>query len=457
MLRIRALHPTVKTVADDTNAAPRRERFRSREDAGFTIIELVISMALLAIIAAPLASVFWAAIRTAGAASHRTDGASIASREIEAMRAVPYAQVGFYADQTNFGTATSDGSTRVSLGSTSPATGKTVPQMQLVTPDPNAASNYAPDPSPTNATPIVLGGVKYSVMRDVVWVDAKDATTTFSQAYKRLSVDVTWTDQAGSHKVHQDSLLYPGNLGAYVGAMGGSGSTTTTTAPVFAPSQPVLAAITLLGNAQDETQLALSWSQPSGGAAVTSYSIEYSTNPSFPPGNFTLVAGLASSITNYTVTSLAPNTTYYFEIVSYAGANPSTPSQWQSLTTAPLPGPVCTLGGLNVAGATSLSTTGSILQNNGKMSENLTLSWSTTGPCLDTYQATGTDPTGAADPSSPYTFSGSSGAYNTTVFSFGSKSWAIGLHTFRVFDVTTNKATPVVKTFKVCVNGASSC
>jgi len=206
----------------------------------------------------------------------------------------------------------------------------------------------------------------------------------------------------------------------------------------------------------DETQVALSWSQPSGGSAVTSYSIEYSTNASFPAGNFTVIAGLAPSITNYTVTNLTPDTTYFFEIVAYAGAS-SAVSSSRPATTAPLPGPMCTLGGLNVVGATSLSTTGTILQTNGKMSENLTLSWSTSGPCTDAYEAKGADPTGVADPGSPYLFAGSGGASSTTVFSLGSKSWAVGLHTFSVWDLTTNSATSVVKTFKVCVHGASSC
>ena len=80
-------------------AGPGRVRRAKRAEGGFTIVELVVSMALLSIVAAPLASVFWSAIRTAGVAAHRTDGSSIASREIEGMRSVPYSLVGFYDDQ----------------------------------------------------------------------------------------------------------------------------------------------------------------------------------------------------------------------------------------------------------------------------------------------------------------------------------------------------------------------
>jgi prepilin-type N-terminal cleavage/methylation domain-containing protein len=443
--------PPPPTATRPDHSRDRRAPYGRHSEGGFTILELVISMALLAIVAAPLASVFWSAIRTAGSAAHRTDGSSIASREIEGMRAAPYAQVGFYQDQPGFVTVTPDGLTSVSLGTTSPASGLLVPQMQPETPDPSAATGYAPDPTPANASPILMGGVKYSVTRYIAWVDAKDATTTYSQAYKRLSVIVVWTDQAGTHTVEQDSVLYPGGLGTYQGAMGGPASTTTTTSP----SGPTRPSSTVVPGPPDPSQVALSWSQPAGGGAVTSYSIEYSTDSNFPAGNFAVIAGLAPSITSYTVTGLAPSTTYFFEVVAYAGAQVNT-SAPVSTATAALSGG-CTLGGLNIVGSTRLSTTGTILQNNGKMSENLTLSWSTSGSCSDTYQVNAVDSSNGADPGSPYVLNASSGAYGATVASYGSKGWAIGLHTFTVWDVSTNSATSVVKTFTVCANGVSSC
>ncbi len=287
-------------------------------------------MALLSIVAAPLASVFWAAIRTAGAAAHRTDGSSIASREIEGMRAVPYAQVGFYDDQ---GAGSSfEGLTTVSLGPTSPSTGPLIPQIQPKTPDPSAAAGYAPDPDPTNALPISYGGVVYTVQRYVVWANAQDASSTYDKAYKRLTVVVNWSDRAGVHVVRQDSLLYPGGLGKYAGPMGGPAATTTTTVSLL-PTAPVLAAIAPLPSPSDQTQVALSWTQPAGGGAVTSYSVEYSTNAGFPAGGFTVIAGLAPSVTNFTVTSLTPGTTYFFRINAYSGSNEAV-SSTQSLTTA---------------------------------------------------------------------------------------------------------------------------
>jgi hypothetical protein len=117
----------------------------------------------------------------------------------------------------------------------------------------------------------------------------------------------------------------------------------------------------------------------------------------------------------------------------------------------------CQLGALSVTGATTFSTTGTILQTNGKVGENLALSMTTTGTCPHTYTVKGTDPTGSADPGSAYALTTSSGTYTGTVASSGSKSWAVGVHTFAVWDITLNSATTVVKTFKICAKGSTTC
>ena len=427
-----------------------RAQVEVRED-GFTMIELVVALSIFFIVIAPMAAVFYSSIRTAGVASHRTDGAAIASREIEALRAVPYTQVGFYADQPGYVNKFESLDT-VTLGATSPATGNLVPQMQPETPDPNAATGYAPDPNPANANSVVLGNVKFTISRYIVWATAQDPATTYTQAYKRLTVIVTWSDQASAlHQVRQDSLLYPGGQGPYSGAAGGPTTTTTTTAPQ--PPVISLVSVTTPPDPAGQTQLALIWSQTSGGT-VTSYTIKYSTDPAMPAGNFTTIAE-PPSVTSFTVTGLTANTTYWFVVIANVESSPQTSNELSGKTNSA--GATCTLGGLNVAGATTLSTTGTILANGNKMSEDLTLSWSTTGTCTDGYNVHATDPTNSTDPGSPYTLTGSAGAYSGSVPSSGQHGWAIGLHTFTVWDTTTNKATTVVKTFKVCTHGASSC
>jgi len=423
-------------------------------DAGFTIIELVVAMGLLAIVASSLGGVFWASLRTAGSATHRTDAASIASREIESMRAVPYASVGFYGDETGY-TSTFEGNTTVLLAATTPF--GVDPPIQPQTPDPSAADTFTPDPDATNASPITQGGISFTVHRYAVWVNAQDSSSTYTQAYKRLTVTVAWTDLAGAHTVRQDSLLYPGGQGKYGGPEGAAASTTTVTAGPVSPLAPVLSAPTVPADPAGRTEIDLAWTQPSGGAAITSYTVQYSTSSSFPAGSTNAIANLPVGTVAYSVTALASNTTYYFEVIAVNGANTAT-SNSQSATTLAQPVATCTLGPLVVTGATSLRNTGTILTRAAKMSENLNLGWSTTGSCTDSYDVVGKSPSGTADQGSPYTLtSNGSGQYSGTIFSSGQKNWAIGVHTFTVWDLTTNTATTAVKTFKVCAAGSTSC
>jgi type II secretory pathway pseudopilin PulG len=433
-----------------------KARGRSRNDEqGFTIIDVTVALALLAIVASSLAGVFWTAIRTAGVADARTAGASLASREIESIRAVSYDTIGFYTDQTGYAT-TFEGFNTVTLGATTPVGSPSL--TQPLTPDPNAKASFNPDPDPTNAQPIVIDNVSYSVKRYIVWTNAQDASTTYTEAYKRMTVIVSWTDRAGAHSVRQDSIVYPGGEGKYAGPEGVAGSTTTTSIPFSSPDAPTLASPIDMGDPAGQTQVGLAWTAASGGAAVTSYSIVYSTDPTFPSGSITVIAGLASNVTSYTVSNLSANTAYYFEIIAYAGSNASPPSNVQTATTRPPSSANCTLGGLSVTGATFKSTTGTILQKNGRMSENLTLAWTTTGTCTHAYQVNAVNNSGNTDPLSPYALTANgSGAYSATVLANGQKGWSTGVHTFTVYDVTNASGTNVVKTFKVCVNGSAAC
>ncbi|MFM8236428.1 MAG: fibronectin type III domain-containing protein [Actinomycetota bacterium] len=429
-----------------------RRAGRDDRDAGFTMIELTVSLGLLAIVAASLSGVFWGSLRSADVSSNRTDAAAVASREIEAMRAIPYNTVGFYADQTGY-RSTFESRSTVNLGTTSPSGASGSPRVQPQRPDPAAATGFAPDPDPANAEPVVQGGVTLSIRRDVTWTSAADPARTYTNAYKRLTVQVSWTDRTGAHTVRQDSILYPGGLGQR------SEATTTTTTTTLAPTAPNAADLTSAGELEDpagRTQIGLTWTAPNGGAAVTSYSIKYSTSSSFPSGNITVVSGLAPTARSYTVTSLTPDTTYWFAVIAYAGSLSST-SNSRSAKTREIPTSACTVGTLGVTGATSLSTTGTRLAANSKMTENLTLTLTTAGPCTSAYSVRAVGPSNLADPGSPYTLTLSAGTLQGSVLALNQKGWAIGTHTFTVWNVTTNTSTGVVKTFKVCARTAATC
>jgi hypothetical protein len=438
----------VRTVAAPSSDAPVRDG-----EAGFTIIELMVALGLLTIFIGGIAGVFMAGLRTAGTSNHRTDASSLATQAVEGMHAVPYANLGFYGDQTGY-VATFDGHSTVSLGTTTPAGSPSATQPQ--TPDPSAAASFNPDPDPTNANPVALAGIPFSIRRYVVWVDAKGPSgATYASAYKRTTVIVSWTDQVGAHTVRQDSIVYPGGLGTYGGS--GPGSTTTTAAPL-PPIQPTLNAPTHPLAPANATELDLTWTQPVGGGTVTSYSLQYSTTAAFTPGTTTSVSNIAPTAASYSIQSLAASTTYYVQLIAYAGSLSATSGSVSGMTAA-APAP-CVIGTLTVTGATSASSTGTLLQKNGKMSENLTLGFTTTGTCSSFYAVKATY-NGAPDtgpPVGPYTLTNSgSGQYNGSILSTGNKSWSTGTHTFVVWDMTANLATSALKAFKVCTNGTASC
>jgi type II secretory pathway pseudopilin PulG len=425
------------------------------DESGFTIVELTIAMGLLAIVAASMAGLFWAAIGVAGMSAHRSDATSIASREIEAMRAVPYTSLGFYADQTGYPSGGKwvdprDGQSYdvVTLGASTPSTPA---QIQPVTPDPAAAVNFKPDPQPDDALPIVQGGVTFSVHRYIVWATAQDASSTYVQAYKHTTVIVTWSDRAGAHSIRQDSIVYPGGQGKYNGAQGAPVTTTTSTTVALTPNAPSLDSI----SAPAQFQLNVSWTPSAAGAQPTGFVVEWSTasNMALPTNG----PVLTSNFNSYAITGLAPATTYYVAVIAYVNSTASPPSNVLSQNTQ-TQSASCVLGPLSVAGATSKSTTGTILQRNGKMSEDLTLSWTTSGPCTDTYSVKAVDSSNQPDLGSPYSLTTSVGGnFSATVSAANNKGWATGTHTFTVFDITTGQPTVVVKTFKVCVFGVASC
>jgi hypothetical protein len=353
------------------------------------------------------------------------------------MHAVPYRQVGFYGDQvmspagtcTNPATcepASPDGASFpvVVVGPTSPAT----PQIL-----------------PTGT--VQVGPLTYAVTRYVEWADVTGAggatttTTLYSHAYKRTSVTVGWVDQSGSHTVREDSILYPGGIGKF--------QSTTTTASGTAPFAPVITAATVLG----PSEVDLTWTQ-SGGGAVASYSLQYSTDPNFVM-TFAQINSIPSTATYLPVTGISSNTFYYFRLIANgAGAASATSSTVGPELTSPASG-VCNVNSLVVTGATSGGSTGTIVQPSGAMSENLYLTVNTSGYCTGhNFSVSGQDQFANPDPGSAWPVTGGA-SYTATVSSLSQLGWSTGTHTFTVLD--GGSSTGVVKAFSVCVVGSSSC
>src|SRR5688500_584496 len=100
-----------------SRAARRRH---GHPDEGFTIIEVVASLGIIAVAFAALTTVFWAGLRTAGVSSVRSRGVAVATKETEAIRAVPYDEIGFFGDQTGY-LSSFEGAPTVTLAAATPA------------------------------------------------------------------------------------------------------------------------------------------------------------------------------------------------------------------------------------------------------------------------------------------------------------------------------------------------
>ena len=233
-------------------------RPKSVDDHGFTMVELVVSLTVMAVGVLGAMSVFNSSFSVAGQASSRSRAVALATSEIEAVRAVPYGEV--------------------TVG------GETDVRARLV------------------------GGTTFSIERGATSADEGPV----AGAYKRVAVVVSWRDHGGEHSVAQSTLLYPGGLGPHVGA--------TSTVPVPgggagpAPPQAVTATpATDLADAEPAVDLA--WSSVDE-FHVAGFSVRYQTGlsqvvvtDSLPPGSRALRVSGLSAATTYTFEVGARSTT----------------------------------------------------------------------------------------------------------------------------------------------------
>jgi hypothetical protein len=196
------------------------EMVRQRSDAtraeGFTIVEVVMAMTVVAIGIVGVIGVMHGSFDLVVANGDRSKAVGLATREIEALRAVPY-------------------------------------------------EDLAVSPS-TVTRQDTVGGVPFTVERGVTW--ARQGANDF--AYKRGVVSVSWNDVGGAHSVHQETLYYPGGLAP--------GATTTTTAACGPDPQPPIALLGVPAQLSGATGVDLAWTPAVGGGAVQSWIIESSTN-----------------------------------------------------------------------------------------------------------------------------------------------------------------------------------
>lgn len=416
----------------------RPRRCHLQDEEGFTLIEMMVSLTMFAVLSTALAGVFYASLRTATASTQRSKASALATRETEALKAIPYDTLGFYSVQSGY-LASFEGRTTVTLGGAIPAD-----------------ANVQTEPRGT----ATVGPTVFSVVRNVVWADTAGPSGSYAQAYKRTTVQITWTDGVGPHTVRQDSIVYPGGRGAYVGPGGGS-TTSTTSTPASSiltppPGAPTLDSAAPAADPAGRSQIDVAWTAPSpaAGGSVNYYVVEQATNSGFT-SNVVASPQQPASASSYPVTGLAPNTTYWFRVVAFGSTGASsTPSNSRSATTLPQPVATCTFFSISVTGSggKSYASSKTYHGNQSKMSENLNFSVSASASCAGTVSVQAIGPGGTPDPGSPpYLLTSTGGSsYTGTVYSSGQTGWSVGVHTFSVLHNGSPISPTVAKTFLVC-------
>jgi prepilin-type N-terminal cleavage/methylation domain-containing protein len=162
---------------------------------GFTVVELMVALAISTIVFVALAATLGAAMKAAGLQKARTQGNEVATQAIEDLQRLDYDHLGVCAPPT--GTAPTGLSDPVYLANCS---------------SPTFAQPCAPVTGqvPASSYSCVRRAVTYQVRRYIAWGDGAHTS-------KRLAVLVDWTDRAGAHQVTQQSSLRSPDQGSVIG------------------------------------------------------------------------------------------------------------------------------------------------------------------------------------------------------------------------------------------------
>lgn len=172
------------------------------DEVGFTLVEMVVAIALSALALAALAALLAGSLRALAVSKARTQGNEVATQGIEDLQRLRYDDLGLCgAPDPPAATPPAGLSDTVILPACSGATPKYQP-CTTATPASGAV--------PAEIYPCTRVNITYNVKRYVAYGDV-------GHTEKRLAVFVTWNDSAGAHTVSQQSSLRIPSQAALVG------------------------------------------------------------------------------------------------------------------------------------------------------------------------------------------------------------------------------------------------
>ena len=382
---------------------------------GFTLIELVVSMTVMAIGIVGVVGVVQSSMGVVVKTNQRARCMNFATQVVEAYRAIPY---------------------------------------PLLVPS-----------NTTSTTQLTGKGPTCTATSGLTW--ASDGAN--AQAYKQATVNVTWVDRAGAHDVRQTTLIYNGDpstasgttsgggssggggSGGSSGGSSGGGSTSGGSGgdPCVAPSPySNLIANTPL-NIAGTTGIDLNWTPPVSTPVPVAYTTVQGSVDNFS-SYFTVTNAMSATVNSLRVNGLSSGTAYQFRIqgLSLCGAT----STWSPIATATTE---TTASILCIPGAATVSPTGSGRTNNGPhavLSTTPIVSINTSGVC-STFTFKYSPRSGVQRTGTLATKVG--GLYSGAIATATSEAWDVGQHVIDIYDSVPIKRASVVLT--VCEKNVVSC
>lgn len=297
-----------------------------------TLIEVIVTVALIAIVVVPLGTVLVATYNASSANASRQNAAILATSVLSHLETTAYGDVGFTAAQLN--TITSGaGSNSLDAAYGATAIGgsyyfgsdATAPQLVTVATAPAFTLGSAATPFGPIMTGVDSGGTVYTVVTHAVYATATvpacpgytPAQTALPGAYVRVYVKVSWSNGTiGGEQLTEDGVIYPGGLNPYRGS--GYDSSAVPPAPggvtAKASSSATTGAITVSwqvpvgwSSSADSECFAVGWADANG--------VESSTGM---VANNDPALTMSGSTASYTVSSLDQGGAFVFYVTAFS-------------------------------------------------------------------------------------------------------------------------------------------
>jgi prepilin-type N-terminal cleavage/methylation domain-containing protein len=184
------------------------QRARSETDQdGFTLIELVMALAISAFAFLALATMLAGTLRALSVGKTRAQGNEVATQGIEDLQRLDFNDLGLCAGAADPAPAVPSSLSSFTSVALPNCSGTVVYEQPCAAP----AGTLTTFAVPRQTYTCVRNNITYTVNRYIVWADPPQNTA------KRLAVYVSWTDQAGTHQVAQESSLRSPNVASVIG------------------------------------------------------------------------------------------------------------------------------------------------------------------------------------------------------------------------------------------------